>query len=571
MHRPSFLGETDIGAIDLLLQLAGSVALLLWGLRMVRTGTMRAFGGNLRAALAAALGNRVSAFGCGLGVTAILQSATATTLMTASFAARGYVGTAMALAVVLGADVGTSLIAQLLSLDMHFLAPMLLALGVAIFSSGLATRWRDLGRAAIGLGLMLLALRLIGEATSPLRGSTIAFDVLAALAQEKLLALLLAALLTWLVHSSLAVVLLALSLADSGVLPLSLALAVVLGANMGGALPALSATWNAEAGARRVTLGNAAFRGIGAVLALPLVGPAQELLALLESDAGRQIANFHLGFNLAVAILCLPLVGVAGRLLDRRVTSEKDGPNLTVARYLDETALDNPDLALTGAARETLRMGDTLESMLKDSLVVLKTDDRKLAGEVCKRDDVIDTLCEDVKSYLLRISPDAMGDREAKRAMEILQYATNLEHAGDIVDKNLMELAAKKIKNRLRFSDEGSAELEALLIDVLETLKLSLAVFLQADAKLARRLVAEKVEFRERERRAAERHIERLRGRNPDTIETSSLHLDVLRDLKRIHSHLVSVAYPLLEASGDLRDSRLAPERTARKSPGRFT
>jgi phosphate:Na+ symporter len=211
-------------------------------------------------------------------------------------------------------------------------------------------------------------------------------------------------------------------------------------------------------------------------------------------------------------------------------------------------------------------MGDALETMLRDCLTVFRNDDRKLADEVVKRDDVVDRLCEDVKHYLLRISPDSMGEKDSRRAMEILQYATNLEHAGDIIDKNLIELATKKIKNRLKFSDEGMAEIEALHAALLDTLKLSLAVFIQGDARMARQMIAEKVEFRERERRAAERHIERLRGRNPDTIETSSLHLDVLRDLKRIHSHLVSVAYPLLEASGDLRDSRLAPERAARKS-----
>jgi phosphate:Na+ symporter len=549
----------------ILLQLAGSIALLLWGLRMVRTGAMRAFGGDLRAALGSALGNRFKAFGCGLGVTAVLQSATATALMTASFAARGFVGTAMALAVVLGADLGTSLVAQLLSLDVNFLSPLLLAVGVAVFSSGLATRWRDLGRATIGLGLMLLALRLIGEATHPLRDSTVTFEVLAALGGERLLVVVLVALLTWLVHSSLAVVLLSISLSDAGLLPVPLALAMVLGANLGGALPALSATWRAEAGARRITLGNVAFRTAGVLIALPMLGWVQTHLPSIEADLGRQIANFHLAFNACLAVLFLPLVGFAGKILDRHVTAQENGPNLTVARYLDEAALDNPSLALTGAARETLRMGDTLESMLRDSLAVLKTDDRKLADEISKRDDVVDKLCEDVKHYLLRISPEAMGERDARRSMEILQFATNLEHAGDIVDKNLMELAVKKIKNRLRFSDEGMAELEALHVDLLDTLKLSLAVFMQGDVAMARRMIAEKVEFRERERQAAERHIDRLRERNPDTIETSSLHLDVLRDLKRIHSHLVSVAYPLLEASGALRESRLAPERPVRK------
>ncbi|MBL8808403.1 MAG: Na/Pi cotransporter family protein [Rhodospirillales bacterium] len=562
---PASWRTLKIGATSVLIHLVGGVALLLWGLRMVRTGVMRAFGGDLRAAIGAALCNRFAAFGCGLGVTAVLQSSTATALMTASFAARGFFSSAMALALMLGADVGTAMVAQLASVNPALLSPVLITLGVAAFSSTLATRWRDLGRAGVGLGMMLLALKLIVASTHPLRDSMVMHEVLAALSGERVLAIAIAAALTWIVHSSLAVILLAISLADTGLVPVPLALTIVLGANLGGALPALVATWGSDAGARRVTIGNAAFRTIGVALAVPLLGVALAELPNLEPEIGRQIANFHLFFNLGLAVLFLPLVGLAGRLVDRLVASRESAANPAVPRYLDESALESPTLALAAAARETLRMGDALESMLRDCITVFKTDDRKLADEIVKRDDVVDRLCEDVKHYLLRISPEAMGEKDQRRAMEILQFATNLEHAGDIVDKNLIELAIKKMKNRLRFSEEGMAEIEALHVALLDTLRLALAVFMQGDARMARQMIAEKVEFRERERRAAERHIERLRGRNPDTIETSSLHLDVLRDLKRIHSHFVAVAYPLLEAEGALRESRLAPEKPARK------
>lgn len=548
-----------------MIHLAGGVALLLWGLRMVRTGAMRAFGGDLRKALSGALSNRVSAFACGLGVTAVLQSATATALMTASFASRGLVTTSVALAVVLGADVGTAMVAQLLSFDLGWLSPVLLAFGTVAFMSTLPTRWRDLGRAAVGLGLMLLALKLIVEATHPLRDSAVVHDVLGALAGERLLAVVLVAGLTWLVHSSLAMVLLAISLADAGLLPPQLALACVLGANLGGALPALVATWHGEAGARRVTIGNLIFRATGVALTLPFLATILAHLPSLDADMGRQIANFHALFNLALAVVFLPAVGLAAARLDTWI-AERDTPDVPgTPRYLDEAALESPALALSAASRETLRMGDELKAMLDDTLVAFRADDRKVAEAVGARDDAIDRLCEEVKTYLLRIPHDSLSDSDARRAMEILQYATNLEHAGDIVEKNLIELALKKIKNRVNFSEEGFAEIAALHADLLETLRLSLAVFMNGDVAMARRMLAEKVEFRERERAAAQTHLERLRGRNPDTIETSSLHLDVLRDLKRIHSHLVSVAYPILEAAGALRDSRLAPEKTPRR------
>lgn len=555
-----------IGASLVLIHVAGGVALLLWGLRMTRTGVMRAFGGDLRRFLASALSNRFSAFACGFGVTTVLQSATATSLMVASFASRGFVPTAIALAAVLGADLGAASIAQILSLDLHWLSPLVLALGVAAFSSTLPTRWRDLGRAVVGLGLMMLALRLIGEATHPLRDSPVMHSLMAALASERLLAILLVALVTWAAHSTLAIVLLVVSLADTGMLPPSLAVACVLGANIGGAMPALAATWTSEAGARRIAIGNLAFRAMGVALAYPLLEPSVAWIAVTDDDIGRQIANYHFLFNAALAVAFLPAVRLAANALDAAIRESERPADSSAPLYLDESALESPPLAVAAAARETLRMGDELKSMLVDALTAIRTDDRKLADEVSRRDDTLDRLCEEIKTYLLRIQPDSLSDADARRSMEILQFAINLEHAGDIVDKNLMELAAKKAKNRANFSEEGFRDICLLHADLLETLRLSLAMFMNGDETMARLMIAEKVEFRERERAAAQTHLERLRSRVPDTIETSSLHLDVLRDLKRIHSHLVSVAYPILEAKGALRDSRLEPAKPIRRA-----
>lgn len=531
---------------------------------MVRTGVMRAFGGDLRYIVSIGMRRTPVAFAVGLGVTAILQSSTATTMMTASFASRGLVATVPALAVVLGADVGTSLVAQILSLNLSWLSPVCVLIGVAMFMTTASTRWRDLGRAVIGLGLMLLALRQIVDATVPLRDSFVLEEVLAALAGERVLAVLLAAGLTWLAHSSLAIVLLVMSLAGVGVLPVEFALALILGVNLGGALPAVIATWRGDVGARRVTLGNLCFRAIGVVIALPFVGLAAHGLAGLEAAPARVAANFHTAFNLAIALVFLPLLPVAARLIERLLPQRLTVDDPARPRYLDPTAVDTPDLALAAAARETLRMGDTLETMLRDTLRVFRTDDRKLADDVCKRDDIVDKLHEAIKIYLTQLSrEEVLGEAGSRRCMEIIAFTTNLEHVGDIIDKNLIELAEKKIKHRLRFSDEGFADIERLHEDVLGTLRLSLATFMSGDPAMARKLLAEKVRFRECERAAADKHLDRLRSNRTESIETSSLHLDVLRDLKRINSHLVSVAYPILEQTGELRASRLAGEDAA--------
>lgn len=546
-----------MSATTVIINFMGSVALLLWGLRMVRTGVMRAWGSRLRHSLGKSLDRRLKAFAMGLGVTTVLQSSTATALMAASFAQRGLVATTPALAVMLGADVGSSLVAQILSLRLSWLSPLLTFAGVVLFLSSGATRRRDFGRVLIGLGLMLLALQLVIAASNPIRDSNLALSIIAGVASEPVLAILIAAGLTWLAHSSLAVIILIASLAHNGLLPAEGALALALGANMGGGLPALLATWRSEAAARRVTAANLAFKTIMALAVLPWLGLVQPWLSLVGADPGIQVLNFHMAFNLVLALVFLPLAGIAGKVMTRLIPDEPMGDDAGKARYLDETALDTPPLAIAAAARETLRIGDTLESMLRDTLVVFETDDRKLVKEIEDRDDIVDRLQEAIKLYLAKVSRDALGDAENRRALDIINFTTNLEHVGDIIDKNLMELAQKKIRHRLRFSEEGFADIVKMHAQVISSLQLAMAVFMSGDLRMARQLLEEKTEFRDLERAAAERHVERLRNGRAESIESSSLHLDILRDFKRINSHLASVAYPILEAAGALRDSRL--------------
>jgi phosphate:Na+ symporter len=547
----------EISATQMLVNLLGSVALLLWGLRMVRTGVMRAFGAELRHSVGASLGNRFYALGVGLAVTVLLQSSTATALMAASFVGRGLVGAAPGLAAMLGADVGTSLVAQFLTLNIGWVSPVLILVGVTGFMVSRVTRYRDLGRAAIGLGLILLSLGLIVGLSQPMRQSWLLAEVLSALGGEPLLAVLLAALLTWLAHSSLAIVLLVASLAAAEVVALPLAFALVLGANLGGALPALVATAGSKPEARRVPLGNLIFRAIGVLAAIWAIDLAAPYVAALQADPTRQVVNFHTAFNLALATLFIFFIGPIAALCKRFLPDAEAPTDARAARYLDAESVDTPAIALACAARETMRMADTVEVMLRRTIDVLRVNDRKLATEIEQMDDIVDALYEAIKLYLTEVSRNALDGPESRRYLEIISFTTNLEHVGDIVDKNLMELAAKKIRNKLQFSEEGFREIEWLHAQIMEHLRIAMSVFISGEVKVARRLIEEKVRFRDAERQAAERHMDRMRAGRLETIETSALHLDVLRDLKRINSHLTAVAYPILETTGELRASRL--------------
>ena len=546
-----------IGGTEILLNIAGGVALLLWGVRMVRTGVTRAFGAGLRRLIAASTRNRLAAFGVGIGVTALLQSSTATALIVASFAGGGLIAATAALAVMLGADVGTTLVAQVLSLDVGFLSPALVIIGVVAHMTAAVGPRRHLGRVAIGLGLMLLALQLIVGASAPLREAPALGFILAPLAQEALLAVLLAALLTWLAHSSLAVVLLIMSLAATNVVPLPLAFALVIGANIGGAISPVMMTMGSGREARRVPVGNLLMRLVGGLAMLPLIGLVVPLLPELGAAPARQVVNFHTAFNLGLAIVFLPLIDAVAALVARLLPAEPRGEDPSQPRYLDPAALDTPSVALASAARETLRMGDLVETMLARSIDVFQNDDAGLAREIEETDDIVDTLHEAIKLYLTKASAEELEDRESRRCVEILTFTTNLEHIGDIIDKNLMELAHKKIRKQVSFSVAGLKEIQEFHAHVVANMQLAFNIFMEGDVKLARQLLAEKISMRDLEISVAESHFDRLRAGRPETIQTTGLHLDIIRDLKRINGHLTAVAYPILEAAGELTDSRL--------------
>ena len=541
-----------------LLDLLGGVALLLWGLHMVHSGVVRAFGSDLRRLLSSALRNRFRALLAGLVVTAVLQSSTATALMATAFAAGGLVSLVPALAIMLGANVGTALIVQVLSFNVTVLAPFFLLAGVIAFRRGGRTRTRDLGRVSVGLGLMLLALHILLETLTPAEQASEVRVLLGLLSAQPVLCVIVGALLAWLAHSSVAIVLLVMSLAYSHFVALPAALAFVLGANLGSAInPLFEGGMFGDPASRRLPVGNLINRVIGVALAYPFLDIVADWLTRLDPHYGRATADFHLAFNVVLALAFIGPLDIVARLLIKILPEQKRKADPAAPLYLDETAFATPSVALTCAARETLHMGDIVETMLRQAITALMTDDRKLVVELSRMDNAVDRLDEAIKLYVTRITRESLEERDGRRAMEIISFTINLEHIGDIIDKNLMELAAKKIKNKFQFSREGAAELVAFHQRVIENLKLAFGVFVSGDVNVARKLIEEKAELRSLELAAAENHLARLREGRPESIETTSLHLDVLRDLKRIHSHICSVAYPVLETAGELEPSRL--------------
>jgi len=405
---------------------------------------------------------------------------------------------------------------------------------------------------------MLLALHILLDTLAPAEQAPQVHELFAVFTSQPIVCVFLAAILTWAAHSSVAVVLLVMSLAYSHFITPVGALALVLGANLGSAInPVLEGSKSADPASRRVPIGNLLNRLIGVAATLPLLPQIVEIFGRFQLDPARMTAEFHLAFNVALALIFIGLLDGMAWLLMRILPEQKKPADPAAPLYLDETAIDTPSVALACAARETLHMGDIVETMLRDSITAVMADDRKLVAQISRMDNIVDRLDEAIKFYVTKITRESLDDHDGRRAMEIISFTINLEHIGDIIDKNLMELAAKKIKHRYQFSKEGAAELVAFHQRTLDNLKLAFGVFMSGDIKVARKLLAEKAALREAELSAAENHLARLREGRPESIETSSLHLDILRDLKRIHSHICSVAYPVLETAGELEPSRL--------------
>ena len=547
-----------------LLNLLAAVALLVWGTHLVRTGVLRVFGANLRSLLARSMGNRFSAALSGIGVTALVQSSTATSLMTSSFVGQGLITLPAALAVMRGADIGTALMSVLFSVDLSWLSPLLIFTGVVLFISRQTTTAGRVGRVLIGLGLMLLALQMVVEATEPLLSSPAMKAVLTSLNSDLLLEITVGALLAVLAYSSLAIVLLIAAMASSSVVPLDVALGLVLGANLGSGVLAVLTTAKSAIPVRQVTLGNLMFKALGVVLVAPFIGLWLKHARPLIPDATQAVVLFHLAFNIVISIGFIGLTHWVARFTERLLPLPKAGSNtLQRPRHLDPSALSTPSLAISCAAREALHQADVVETMMVGMLRVIRDNDLQMAEDLRKMDDTVDELYSAIKYYLTKISREALGEVEARRWADIISFTINMEHIGDSIERILIDIEDKKIRKGRSFSEAGMAEITELHTRLVANLRLGMGVFLNGNVRDAQKLLEEKARFRDLERAYADTHLARLSGNTLSSIETSSLHIDLLSDLKRINSHICSIAYPILESAGALAPSRLRESRAA--------
>ena len=550
-----------------LLNLLAAIALLVWGTNIVRTGVIRIFGENLRKVLASSLSNRFKSMAAGLAVTGLVQSSTATAVIISSFVGGGLVGLSSGLAVMLGAEVGTSLMTVVFSFDLSWLSPLLIFTGVVLFISNGKSSAGRFGQIAIGFGLITLGLQLIVAATAPMIASPAIRGLIVGLPNDVFLDIIVGALLTMACYSSLAFVLLTATLAASGILPVTVALGLILGANLGSGMLAMLTSSGPPTVRLRLPLGSLLFKLAGCAITIPLLPQIHVLLQNQIPSVHAQVIAFHLGFNVIRAALFIGVTGPMARWVEKLLPAPPSPAGSTRPRHLDPSALHTPSLAISCAAREALHQADVVETMLNGILPVLRDNDLVLAEQLRKMDDTVDELYSAIKFYLTQISREALSEREGRRWTDIVSFTINMEQIGDIIERVLQDIEDKLVKKSRSFSEAGMAEIIHLHERLLSNLRLAMSVFLDGHVRDAKRLLEEKAHFRDLEHEYAANHIARLRDNTAQSIETSSLHLDLISELKRINSHICGVAYPILESAGALTATRIRQSQFAALGP----
>jgi phosphate:Na+ symporter len=528
------------------ISLFGGVLLLLYGIKLLNDGLQNAAGSKIRSLLRSLTSNRLAAVGGGAFITGLIQSSSATSVMLVGFVSAGLMSFRQTLAVILGADIGATLTVQLIAFHVYDYAVLFIGVGLCFTLFAKKAFYRSVGQGVLGFGFVFLSLKIMTDAMTPLQGNELFREVFVALTDTPLIAIVLSAGVTALIHSSAATMGIALALAKSGLIPLPAAISIILGANIGTCATAFLASLRSPAEARRVAWAHALFKVLGVIIVLPFLGPFQRLVVQTAPDLTRQIANAHTLFNVIMAILFLPFIGPFSRLV-MKLVPEKAEEKKFGPMYLDDHVLGTPSLALGQATREALRESDIVREMLVDSVSAFQSDDPATITTIKSKDNLIDLLDRHIRLYITRLSSSHLTESQSRRAMAVLEIARDLESIGDIIDRNVMPLAMKRINKGITFSQEGMDEIITFHKKVLENFDTAVSAFASNERDLADRVLRNKEDLGQMERELVQAHLDRLRKGFRESIETSHIHLDLIGNLARINSLITHIIYPIIE------------------------
>ena len=529
------------------LTIAGGVALILFGVRFLRKGLDRVFGASLGHWMRRLADSRFKAFLSGLGVSVVAPSSTTVSILAVQTVAAGHMTARQMLAVMFGADIGLTITVALIALRIEQYAPIMILPGVVMFQFCKKVQTRGIGQVLISLGLIFMGIDTIKKAAGSATMNQDMMRLLDIAAHYPIALAGVAAITALILQSSTATIGLIIALGMAGTINMTVALPVVIGANVGIVLTTLVVGWS-RIDTRRLALGNLVIKLIVAGITIYFLPYLTEYLLKVPGGMDRQIALSHTGFNLIVAMIGLPLVGTIYALVERLIVEPSTDEGRPFGpRYLTAKPPDSVALALGQSMREIMHAAEIVRQMFDDMWRALKDNDADLARQVSERDDQVDHLDEEIKRYLTRLVGMAGESDETGEQMCQLRYINELETIGDIIDKNISELVVKKATLGVRFSAEGMKELDELKAMVTENLEIADTAFTTRSRLLAQQLMRHKEQVNQLERTLRDAHFVRLNAGLNESYETSSIHLDLLIYLKRINSHVSHVAYAILQ------------------------
>ena len=464
-----------------------------------------------------------------------------------SFAEIAPLALSQSLAVVLGADLGSTVTVQILSFRIYRYAFLVISVGVICFLWGRKGTLRAIGQGVLGFGIVLLALMFLANAASEIGTITSLRLLMADLGEAPLVAFLWGAIASVLFQSGTAVMILLIAFTQQGVLPVSAVLPLVLGANVGGTSVAFTASSGLAEEGRRIAWGHLLMKALGAALFLPFFSAAQGFLSFLSPDPFRIVANAHTMFNFTLAILFFPFVPRLASALSRAFPEKDPATSAGKPAYLDREHLPATGAALGQVAREIVRMADMIQEMQEMALQAVRGMEADLAVRIARADDDVDRLTREVKVFLSKLGEGALDPEQTRRAVAYISIVSDLENIGDFLDKTLGEHVRKMTERNQRFSEEGVRELESLMLEVGSMYGEAVSAFVTRDKRAAAIVISRKEVVGQMERQLRIAHIHRLQKGTPESLESSAAHLDILSSWKVIASHCASIAYDVIQ------------------------
>ena len=525
-------------------QILGGVALFLFGIRRVTKSLEDLAGAGFRLVITRLVKSRFRGFGLGVIVALSLQSSGAVMLMLAALANSFLITLANSVSVILGAGLGSTLTVQILAFKIHAWAPVMLIVGFVVRKVFREGSGRDIGDAVFGFGLLFLGMHLITGGTAPLVEEEVFPAAIVFFRRTPLFAAILAAGLTVLFQSSAAMLGLLLTLGFSGILDIHSAIPFIIGANIGSCGIAFLGTAGDHGRGRRLAWTELTIRVATGIVVYMLANQYAAAATALANSPARQIAHLHTMFALTAGVLFLPFSNSFARFIERVIPGpdeKKFGP-----RYLDSHALSNPPTALGNGAREILRQGDVVLSMMDDMITALSKNDIELLNDIISRDDRVDALQEAITQYLTRLSESELSSKESETELQLLTFTLELEHVADVISKDIARYVEKRHEEGYYFSREGFEEIREYHSRVRELMRKTISAIPLRDKDIAREIVDETKELIELHRELKKNHIFRLHAGVRFTAETSTIHLDLLADLSRIAVHLSHIGYALM-------------------------